>query len=284
MAINLTTQYPGKIDTTDPAYPYGKAQNITTPSDGTGTPWEKAIVNDHIGAQQALLKSSGIVPSGAADKVGASQYLQSIVEIAGGRAMAGTVGGTGNAITITVATNQEPPKSYFVGMRLVFKPIATNSGATTIDLFGLGPKAITLRNGVAFQGRELLNGRAIEIYYDGVKFVTLSEIVQTITIPTGSIAPGGGGGVLTLTGGFVSNNQEITASVYGDSTVGQSALMCSLIVRTNAGPMIGYDPAGVGLPTLTTPPISPGSYGYIYKNGAAVTQVLRMSFSFRIKQ
>lgn len=78
MAINPETQYPGKIAPGDADYPYGSARNITTPGDGTGTPWEAAIVNDLLGFQQALLSAAGVVPSGTPDKVTGSQYLEAL--------------------------------------------------------------------------------------------------------------------------------------------------------------------------------------------------------------
>ena len=81
MAINPESQYPGKINPSSPAYPYGSARNITTPGDGTGTPWEAAIVNDSLGFQQALLALASLVPTGTPDQVGASQYLQALQKI-----------------------------------------------------------------------------------------------------------------------------------------------------------------------------------------------------------
>ncbi len=62
MAINLETQYPGKVAPSTPDYPYGAARNITVPGDGTGTPWEAAIVNDLVGLQQSFLSAAGLVP------------------------------------------------------------------------------------------------------------------------------------------------------------------------------------------------------------------------------
>jgi len=76
MAISPEAQYAGKINPSTPQYPYGSARNITTPGDGTGTPWESALVNDLFGWQQALLSDADVVPSGTPDEVGASQYLQ----------------------------------------------------------------------------------------------------------------------------------------------------------------------------------------------------------------
>lgn len=78
MAINPETQYAGKIAPATAAYPYGQARNITLPGDGTGTPWEAALVNDIFGFQQSLLSESQIVPSGNPEEVGASQYLQAL--------------------------------------------------------------------------------------------------------------------------------------------------------------------------------------------------------------
>lgn len=83
MAINPETQYPGKIAPSTPDYPYGAARNITVPGDGTGTPWEAALVNDLFGFQQALLSGAGIIPSGNPEKVGASQYLDAIAFLSG---------------------------------------------------------------------------------------------------------------------------------------------------------------------------------------------------------
>jgi hypothetical protein len=78
MAIIPETRYVGKITPASTDYPYGSARNITLPGDGTGTPWEAALVNDLFGFQQALLAGANITPSGDPDKVGASQYLEAV--------------------------------------------------------------------------------------------------------------------------------------------------------------------------------------------------------------
>lgn len=83
MAISPQTIYAGQIDTSDPAYPHGKARNVTTPGDGTGTPFEERWVNDLYGFQQALLAEVGAVPSGNPDEVGASQYLDAVRLVGG---------------------------------------------------------------------------------------------------------------------------------------------------------------------------------------------------------
>lgn len=78
MAINPESRYPGKINPASTDYPYGAARNITLPGDGTGTPWEAAIVNDLFGFQQALLARAGVTPSGDPDTAVTSQYLTAL--------------------------------------------------------------------------------------------------------------------------------------------------------------------------------------------------------------
>lgn len=79
MALDPSTEFPGKITAPDANYPYGSARDITVPGDGTGTPWLAVLVNDIFGFQQALLtEADGIVPSGSPDTVLASDYLNAV--------------------------------------------------------------------------------------------------------------------------------------------------------------------------------------------------------------
>ena len=75
MSINPTTAFIGKIAPASGNYPYGQAQDITVPGDGSGTPWNALLLNDVFGFQQALLTGAGIVPSGTPDNAIESQYL-----------------------------------------------------------------------------------------------------------------------------------------------------------------------------------------------------------------
>ncbi len=85
MALNLITRYlTTRIDNSDlTGYPYGKAQNVQGGVDGTGTPWEADIINDTQGFLQALLSEANTTPSGNADMVGASDYLDSLKTVIG---------------------------------------------------------------------------------------------------------------------------------------------------------------------------------------------------------
>lgn len=104
MAISISEQYPGKTagNTTD--YPFGEARNVTAPGDGTGTPWEQAIVNDDQGFKQALLAAAGVAPSGTPDTALASQYLQALQTLFTGKISA-TLSANGSAsIPVMVGT------------------------------------------------------------------------------------------------------------------------------------------------------------------------------------
>lgn len=78
MALIPKDTYPSQTDASDPNYPDGKARNVVVSGDGTGTPLEKAWINDLWGFLQALLLGASIPASGTPDHAGASQYLDAL--------------------------------------------------------------------------------------------------------------------------------------------------------------------------------------------------------------
>ena len=80
MAINPNTQYPGQVEAPDVSYTYGGAKNETVVDALDGTPFEKAMLNDIFGFQQAMLVQAGIVPSGSSETVLVSQYLEALYQ------------------------------------------------------------------------------------------------------------------------------------------------------------------------------------------------------------
>lgn len=83
MALDYETRYPGQVAPASVAYPFGQAQNVTIPGDGTGTPWEADLTNDLFGFLQALLDSAGITPNDLSDTAINSQYLNAIGALSG---------------------------------------------------------------------------------------------------------------------------------------------------------------------------------------------------------
>jgi len=102
----------------------------------------------------------------------------------------GTAGGTANAQTVTLSPT---PLAYTAGMRVRYIPSANNSGATTINVNGLGAKSIFF-GGQACVGGEFISGSVVEIQYDGTNFHLVSHAggwvgyVPSISSLTGSVS------------------------------------------------------------------------------------------------
>jgi hypothetical protein len=99
MANNPNAKWPTKTTAPDANYPYGSAQNISVPGDGTGTPWVKDMTDDIFGMQQQLLDAASIVPTNTPDKVGASQYYE---------AMQKSFGNPGEIVAWASTANPDP--------------------------------------------------------------------------------------------------------------------------------------------------------------------------------
>lgn len=80
MARNPSTapENSGRITAPDGNYPYGSAKDDTTGTAKDGTPIVKGHIDDIYGFQQALLNQAAIVPTGNADTIVASQYLDAL--------------------------------------------------------------------------------------------------------------------------------------------------------------------------------------------------------------
>lgn len=87
--------------------------------------------------------------------------------------VAGTAGGTANALTLTLAP---APTAYATFQRFIFKASSANTGAATLNVNSLGAPALkrlvdgTLRTLIA---GDIAAGRIYEAIYDGTQFVML---------------------------------------------------------------------------------------------------------------
>lgn len=105
MALDLTTQYPGKTAGATANYPLGEPRNVTVSGDGTGTPWEAAIVKDIVGVLQATLTEAGVTPSGSPDTALVSQYLEAFRTLLNARAVSHNMASDAD-YTLTAAQNK----------------------------------------------------------------------------------------------------------------------------------------------------------------------------------
>lgn len=78
-------------------------------------------------------------------------------------------GGTADALTLTYGT---APPSYVAGMRFAFYAgAASNTGAATLNVNGLGVKSIVRRDGsTALSAADITANAVYEVVYDGTNF------------------------------------------------------------------------------------------------------------------
>lgn len=87
----------------------------------------------------------------------------------------GVGGGVANAYTVTLF----PPspgvnQAYRTGVAYAFGAVANNTGASTLDVDGKGPKAITKYGTTALAANDIVNGQMCVVVYDGTRFQLLN--------------------------------------------------------------------------------------------------------------
>ena len=80
---------------------------------------------------------------------------------------AATVGGTVDAITLTPSPAHT---AYTAGQQLYFIASGANTGATTVNVSGLGVKSITKGGATALAANDILSAAIVHIMYDGTRF------------------------------------------------------------------------------------------------------------------
>lgn len=92
----------------------------------------------------------------------------------------GTAAGTADALTITPSPALA---SYDIGTNIKFLASATNTGAATINVNGLGAKSLKTQSGAALAAGDITSGRVYTITYDGTNFT----VVELATPEAGSV-------------------------------------------------------------------------------------------------
>lgn len=122
-----------------------------------------------------------------------------------------SVSGT-NTIT---ATTTPAPSSYVSGQTFRFVPAATNTGAVTINIAGLGAKSITKLGSTALGAGDLTIGAATQITYDGTQF---------------QLSSGAGGGAVA--GGVLFENSTTLTANYTLSTGKNAVAVGPITINT----------------------------------------------------
>lgn len=91
--------------------------------------------------------------------------------------------GTVNALVIA---NAYPIEAYVLGQKISFKAAFTNSSAVTVNIDGLGAKALVRADGTSLIAADLMAGRVYEASYDGTSFQLSTGIVDLSETGVGS--------------------------------------------------------------------------------------------------
>lgn len=109
MTLKLNERYPGRFNNPSADYPQGSFKNRTSPTAKDGSYLEKDWANDKEGFFQSIIAAAAITPSGAVDKVGASQLydalLKTILSTSVGRLIGARVITATTTYTKTPGTN-----------------------------------------------------------------------------------------------------------------------------------------------------------------------------------
>lgn len=85
----------------------------------------------------------------------------------------GTVGGTGDVITLTPSP---AITAYAAGQRFTFIAAAANTTNVTVNVSALGAKAITKRGSTALVADDIIANAMYEIFYDGTRFQLIGPL------------------------------------------------------------------------------------------------------------
>lgn len=149
-----------------------RADRMDGEMDGMATGLSTCILKDGTQTLTASIPWSGykITGYGTTSVPSARSDVPSLGQLQDGTIFyGGTSGGSANAQTLTLAP---PTTTYATAQRYSFKAGFTNTGATTINIDGLGAKSVTLQDGVtALLGGEITAGGTYNLQYDGAVLI-----------------------------------------------------------------------------------------------------------------
>lgn len=154
---------------------------------------------------------------------------------------------------IITGTATPSPAAYVAGQRFSFVAFSANVGAATLNVSGLGAKAITKNGSTALAANDILTGALIEVEYDGTRF----QIINPAT--------------LSPSGGTVSGAVTLSSTL---NVSGATTLATTLAVT--------------GVATFTAAPVGPTQTGTDNSTKLATTahvlQRLQVAPAFRASQ
>lgn len=159
--------------------------------DGYATGLSNCVTRDGQSAPTANIPMGGFKHTNVASGSARAEY-SAIAQIQDGSVVYGSVGGTADAVTITLTP---AITAYVTGMGIMFKPTSSNTGAATVNVNGVGLKDIRYKD-VALAAASWISGDIVRAEYDGTRFQMLTQPRTGLTFSgttfTGTITfPGG---------------------------------------------------------------------------------------------
>lgn len=115
----------------------------------------------------ANLPMASFKHTGVAETSSRSEYADTASVQDSALIWGGTAGGTANALTITPSPAID---AYRAGQKFQFITSSNNSGAVTLDVNGLGAKAVTKHGANALANGDFILSEIVEVCYDGTQF------------------------------------------------------------------------------------------------------------------
>lgn len=196
MSLKLNERYPARFNNPTAGYPQGSFKNRTTPTAKDGSYLEKDWANDKEGFFQSLLSAAGVTANGSVDAVGASQFFDSLLQLAQAQtAQAFTTAGTSTALTLAPV----PAITVYSANQRFSVKFSVSSGLNpTLNISSKGAKSIKQYSSTGAKVAASFSANQLgDVVYDGTDFVLLNPVVSiTKTISPFDATPGS----VTVTG------------------------------------------------------------------------------------
>jgi hypothetical protein len=201
------------------------------------------------GENDALVGNNTDVAVGTGNKMVTQTGLQHSAEVYA----ASTTGNDTYVVTLSPA-----PTSYTAGMTIRFKPDTANTGACSLNVNGLGAKAIKKKASADLDDNDIIANQVVEVIYDGTNF----QMVGASLISQANITDLTDGGATTL------HTHDSYKKLYLANNVTNS-----LAAETA---MVNYTLPGGSLDTNNAVKIT--IYLDIFRNGADGTSTLKLKY------
>lgn len=158
----------------------GVAEAKALEASGSATSADTSAVAASASASSASTSASNAAGSATAAATSAAAAAASAASLT--QLWAGTSGGAANVQTLTPSPALS---SYTTGIGLGFVAGFTNTGATTVNVSGLGAKSLKTQRGDDLPASGIVSGRVYNIIYDGTNFIVRELLPTALRSQTG---------------------------------------------------------------------------------------------------